>query len=115
MVIDAETKPIPAFRTGKRDVENTRLFIQDLVSRLTNRVQISSDAFALYAREIERSVSVSLSSCEDDRSRRAACQAEILFRTHPAAPDVGAQRSAERATSATSVVRVGEALSNAST
>lgn len=53
VAIDADTKLIPAFRTGKRDVENTRLFIQDLASRLTNRVQISSDAFALYARQID--------------------------------------------------------------
>jgi IS1 family transposase len=53
VAIDADTKLIPAFRTGKRDAENTRLFIQDLASRLTNRVQISSDAFALYAREID--------------------------------------------------------------
>jgi IS1 family transposase len=53
VAIDADTKLIPAFRTGKRDSENTRLFIQDLASRLTNRVQISSDAFVLYAREID--------------------------------------------------------------
>jgi IS1 family transposase len=53
VAIDADTKLIPAFRTGKRDAESTRLFIQDLASRLTNRVQISSDAFALYAREID--------------------------------------------------------------
>ncbi len=53
VAIDADTKLIPSFRTGKRDAENTRLFIQDLASRLTNRVQISSDAFALYAREID--------------------------------------------------------------
>jgi len=41
---DADTKLIPSFARASATPENTRLFIQDLASRLTNRVQISSDA-----------------------------------------------------------------------
>ncbi len=45
VAIDSDTKLIPTFRTGKRDAETTQEFINDLASRLRNRVQISSDAF----------------------------------------------------------------------
>jgi IS1 family transposase len=54
VAIDPETKVIPSFRTGKRDAETTREFISDLATRLRNRVQISSDAFPLYAEAIDR-------------------------------------------------------------
>lgn len=54
VAIDPETKVIPSFRTGKRDTENTQAFIADLARRLRNRVQISSDAFPLYAEAIDR-------------------------------------------------------------
>lgn len=53
IAIDPETKVIPSFHTGKRDAANTRAFIQDLASRLRNRVQITSDAFAAYAEAID--------------------------------------------------------------
>jgi hypothetical protein len=54
VAIDPETKVTPSFRTGKRDTENTQAFIADLALRLRNRVQISSDAFPLYAEAIDR-------------------------------------------------------------
>jgi IS1 family transposase len=53
VAIDPETKLIPCFKTGKRDAATTRGFIQDLASRLKNRVQINSDAFQLYAAAID--------------------------------------------------------------
>jgi IS1 family transposase len=52
VAIDPITKLIPSFRTGKRDNETTRAFIEDLASRLRNRVQISSDAFRPYVQAI---------------------------------------------------------------
>lgn len=54
VAIDPETKVIPSFHTGKRDADNTRVFIDDLARRLRNRVQISSDAFPAYAEAIDR-------------------------------------------------------------
>lgn len=53
VAIDPDTKLIPSFVTGKRDSATTRAFITDLASRLRNRVQINSDAFKLYAQEID--------------------------------------------------------------
>lgn len=54
VAIDANTKLIPCFRTGKRDFANTRAFILDLASRLSNRVQLSSDALATYPTSIRQ-------------------------------------------------------------
>ena len=54
VAIDPETKVIPSFVTGKRDAATTREFIEDLASRLRNRVQINSDAFRMYAEAIDR-------------------------------------------------------------
>jgi IS1 family transposase len=54
VALDPESKLIPCFRTGKRNAVNTRLFVEDLARRLKNRVQLTSDAFPLYAEAIDR-------------------------------------------------------------
>jgi IS1 family transposase len=51
--IDADTKLVPNYRIGRRDAETTRAFINDLASRLKNRVQLSSDAMPAYFEAIE--------------------------------------------------------------
>jgi IS1 family transposase len=52
VAIDAETKLVPTFLTGKRDVATTNAFIDDLASRLRYRVQISTDGLRMYANAI---------------------------------------------------------------
>ena len=52
VAIDADTKLVPTFMTGKRDDATTRAFIDDLASRLANRVQITTDGLRLYVRPI---------------------------------------------------------------
>jgi IS1 family transposase len=47
-----ETKCVPTFLVGKRTAANTATFIQDLASRLRNRIQISTDGFGPYERAI---------------------------------------------------------------
>ncbi|MBX3742744.1 MAG: DDE-type integrase/transposase/recombinase [Akkermansiaceae bacterium] len=54
VAMDADTKLIPSFLTGKRDKYHARTFMDDLASRLINRPQISSDALASYPDAIER-------------------------------------------------------------
>ncbi len=44
VAIDPTTKLIPTYRVGKRTRENAVAFMTDLSERLSNRVQISSDA-----------------------------------------------------------------------
>ena len=42
--IDSDTKLVPAFKCGKRDLPTANAFVSDVAGRLKNRVQISSDA-----------------------------------------------------------------------
>jgi len=51
--IDAYTKLVPCYRVGQRTADDARAFISDLASRVTNRVQISSDALSTYVEAIE--------------------------------------------------------------
>lgn len=52
--IDSETKLVPAFKCGKRTLETTTEFVQDVASRMRHRVQVSSDAMHSYIEAMER-------------------------------------------------------------
>jgi len=52
--IDAETKLVPTFRCGKRDAVTANAFVEDVVSRMRTRVQVTTDALRLYVEAIER-------------------------------------------------------------
>lgn len=54
IALDSETKLVAAYRVGKRDSYNANAFIADLASRLTNRIQLSSDQLVAYPEAIER-------------------------------------------------------------
>ena len=53
VAIDRETKLVPSYLVGKRTTANTRAFINDLSSRLANRVQLSSDSMQFYVHAVE--------------------------------------------------------------
>jgi IS1 family transposase len=55
IALDADTKLIPSFIIGKRDSYHARTFMDDLASRVTMRVQISSDSLKAYNDAVERS------------------------------------------------------------
>lgn len=55
VALDPETKLIPSYMIGKRTAYTTMQFIDDLASRLSTRVQISSDAFPAYYHAIATS------------------------------------------------------------
>lgn len=52
--IDAETRMVPAFHVGQRDSWNADIFCEDVASRMTEHVQISTDALIAYAGAIGR-------------------------------------------------------------
>ncbi len=54
VAIDADSKLIPCYRVGKRTGREAQAFMADLESRLSNRVQLSSDALAAYVEAVER-------------------------------------------------------------
>ncbi|MEZ5404933.1 MAG: IS1 family transposase [Verrucomicrobiia bacterium] len=51
--IDAETKIVPCYMVGKRDSYHAKAFLSDLASRLTNRIQLSSDSLRAYIEAVE--------------------------------------------------------------
>jgi IS1 family transposase len=52
--IDAETKLVPSFKCGKRNLATAKVFVGDVASRMRTRVQISSDALRAYVDAIEQ-------------------------------------------------------------
>ncbi len=54
VAMDADTKLVPTFLVGKRDLSNTINFIDDLRSRLApGRIQLTSDGFSMYIYEVD--------------------------------------------------------------
>ena len=53
IALDADTKLIPSFVVGKRDLYHARAFMEDLAGRLSRRVQLSSDALNSYPEAVE--------------------------------------------------------------
>jgi IS1 family transposase len=54
VALDPESKLVPAYRVGKRTRPHAVAFMADLSERLTNRVQLSSDALNTYVDAVER-------------------------------------------------------------
>lgn len=51
--IDADTKLVPSFMVGNRDAQSARIFIEDLASRLANRIQLTTDGLKIYLEAVE--------------------------------------------------------------
>jgi len=51
--IDADTKLIPSWHVGGRDSDEAIIFMDDLASRLANRVQLTSDGHKAYLEAVE--------------------------------------------------------------
>lgn len=54
VALDPDTKIVPAFRVGKRDLPTASAFLADLSERLTNRVQLSTDGLKAYVEATEQ-------------------------------------------------------------
>lgn len=52
VAIDADTKLVPTYRVGPRDLEEARAFIFDLAGRLRNRVQLTTDGLPAYTKSV---------------------------------------------------------------
>jgi len=53
--IDADTKLVPSFMVGNRDLQTARIFIDDLKNRLANRVQLTTDGLRAYLVAVDES------------------------------------------------------------
>jgi IS1 family transposase len=49
----ADSKIVPSFLVGRRDSECAKVFINDLASRLKNRIQLRTDGYKIYLEAVE--------------------------------------------------------------
>ena len=49
----ADSKIIPSFLVGRRDSECAKVFINDLASRLKNRIQLTTDGYKIYLEAVD--------------------------------------------------------------
>jgi IS1 family transposase len=90
VALDPETKIVPAYRVGKRDLPTATAFITDLSERLANRIQLSSDALAAYVEATEQAFGADI----DYGQVVKFYEAEPVARGRYSPPHVvGAQRS----------------------
>lgn len=82
--IDPETKLIPSFVVGQRDRYHTTMFIEDLASRLTNRIQLSSDAMNMYADAVEQAFGCDIDYAQIVKEYSAPATPEERRRYSPA-------------------------------
>jgi IS1 family transposase len=55
VAIDADTKLVPSWLVGQRGIKYARVFIDDLASRMANRIQLTSDGHKAYLTAVEGS------------------------------------------------------------
>ena len=55
VAMDSDSKLIISYLVGGRDVEYAKAFIDDVKSRLANRVQLTTDGYKPYLEAVERS------------------------------------------------------------
>jgi IS1 family transposase len=55
--IDADTKLIASWTVGTRDADSARMFMLDLASRLSNRVQLTTDGHKAYLEAVDEAFS----------------------------------------------------------
>ena len=51
--IDAESKIIPTWHIGNRDIENATIFMEDLACRLKSKVQLTTDGHKMYLEAVQ--------------------------------------------------------------
>jgi IS1 family transposase len=53
VAIDSDTKLVPSFRVGARDLQEAQLFMRDVAKRLRHRVQLTTDAHRPYLTAVQ--------------------------------------------------------------
>jgi IS1 family transposase len=53
IALDAETKLVVSYRVGSRGIGTAYLFMEDVASRITSRVQLTTDGYRIYLNAVE--------------------------------------------------------------
>lgn len=54
VALDSDTKLVPSYRVGSRDLQEAILFMEDLAGRLANRVQLTTEGHRPYLTAVPR-------------------------------------------------------------
>ncbi len=79
VAMDSESKLIPTFYVGKRNAASTWHFVQDLKTRLANRVQLTTDGWRPYLPAIEDAFGASIDSAMLIKTYRETVGAEKRY------------------------------------
>jgi len=50
--LDSDTKLVPTYRVGPRDLQEARLFMADLAKRMRGRIQLTTDGYTFYLKAV---------------------------------------------------------------
>jgi IS1 family transposase len=77
--IDAETKLVPYFEIGKRNLQTTTNFLEELRKRISTRFQLSTDSFNAYAYAVESVFTRNIDYAQIHKIYREAPEAEKRY------------------------------------
>jgi IS1 family transposase len=92
--IDTDTKIVPSFRVGKRDTVTANAFVSDVASRVSNRVQVSSDALRAYVEAVEQAFGADVDYAQIVKTYQQDEEAVIAERKYSAPDFVIAEKKA---------------------
>lgn len=92
--IDEETKLVPSWFVGNRDLDHARAFVMDLRGRLGNRVQITSDGHKPYIQAVESAFGDDVDFAMLQKIYAAPSRSPESHRRYSPSPCVGAKRQA---------------------
>jgi len=90
--IDEETKLVPSWFVGNRDLDHARAFVMDLKGRLGNRVQITSDGHKPYIQAVESAFGDEVDYAMLQKMYAAPSRSPETHRRYSPSPCVGAKR-----------------------
>jgi IS1 family transposase len=81
IALASQEKAVLSYLLGKRNEENTRIFLCDLRSRIRNRPQVTSDGYAAYVEAVEDAFGENVDFAQLIKKRRGSAQDQSPFIT----------------------------------
>lgn len=79
VAVDADTKLVPSWRLGQRDVATATDFVGDLAQRVHGRVQITTDALKTYVNVVEDAFGTEVDFAQLHKVYRASMENETRY------------------------------------
>jgi IS1 family transposase len=77
--IDADSKLVPSWRLGQRDLATAKDFVDDIAQRVRGRIQITTDAFRTYLNVIEDAFGSEIDYAQLHKVYRAPAENETRY------------------------------------